>query len=51
MLETRFADLAIVYIDDVLNALTVSGFQIPVRAIFDKKANLEALKMLMAKPV
>ena len=44
-----FASVATLYIDDTLNALTVPGFQIPVRAIFEKKTNLETLKTLMAK--
>lgn len=44
-----FASVATLYIDDILNALTVSGFQIPVRAIFDKKTNLDTLQVLMTR--
>jgi Uma2 family endonuclease len=42
-----FAVAATLYIDDTLTALTVPGFQIAVRAIFDREANLTALKTLM----
>lgn len=45
-----FASVATLYVDDILRARTVPGFQIPVRAIFDKNANLDALKALIAKP-
>lgn len=43
-----FASVATLYIDDSLRSLTVPGFQIPVRAIFDKKANMETLQALMS---
>ncbi|MBC8155219.1 MAG: Uma2 family endonuclease [Bacteroidetes bacterium] len=42
-----FAPVASLFIDDTLSSLTVPGFQIPVRAIFDKQANLSALQQLM----
>lgn len=42
-----FASTAVLYIDDTLSSLTVPGFTIPVRAIFDKEANLSALQTLM----
>lgn len=42
-----FASFATLYIDDTVTALTVSGFQIPMRAIFEKTANLETLRLLM----
>ncbi len=45
-----FASVAVTYMDDTITALTVPGFQIPIRAIFDKQANLETLKLLMEKP-
>lgn len=44
-----FASVAVLYNDDTLTALTVPGFQIPVRAIFDKKANVEALQAIMTQ--
>lgn len=44
-----FASVATLYINDTLTALTVSGFQIPVQAIFDKQINLETLRILMTK--
>lgn len=44
-----FASVATLYIDDTLAALTVTGFQIPVRAIFDKQCTMETLKELMAR--
>jgi Uma2 family endonuclease len=42
-----FASVASLYIDDTLSAGTVTGFQIPVRAIFDKLVNMETLQALM----
>ena len=45
-----FASVVTLYVDDQLDALTVPGFRIPVRAIFDKQANMEALQALMTKP-
>ena len=34
------------YIDDTITSLTIAGFTIPVRAAFEKRANLLALKEL-----
>lgn len=42
-----FAVANILYNDDTLTALTVPGFTIPVRAIFDQATNLATLKSLM----
>ncbi len=44
-----FAKAAVLYedADDQLAAQAVPGFQIPVRAIFDKKANMDALQKMM----
>ena len=42
-----FASVATLYIEDTLDALTVPGFQIPVKAIFDKQANMETLRTLL----
>ncbi|ADB37377.1 protein of unknown function DUF820 [Spirosoma linguale DSM 74] len=42
-----FASVAVVYIDNTLIALTIPGFLIPVKAIFDKQTNLETLRILM----
>lgn len=44
-----FASAAVLYINDILAALTIPGFQIPVQAIFDKQSNLDTLRVLMAK--
>ena len=44
-----FASTAVLFINDTLSSLTVSGFQIPVRAIFDKDANMTALQKLMTR--
>ena len=44
-----FASVATLYINDTLNALTVAEFQIPIRAIFDKKVNLDTLQALLTK--
>ncbi len=46
-----FAQAAVLYDDanDTLTAGVVPGFIIPMRAIFDKKANLETLQEFMAK--
>ncbi|GAA4470885.1 Uma2 family endonuclease [Nibrella saemangeumensis] len=46
-----FAQTAVLYIDDTLTAITVPGFTIPVKAIFDKQIQLETLKALMNKQV
>jgi Uma2 family endonuclease len=45
-----FASVAILFIDDTLSALSVPGFQIPVRAIFDKAVTMETLQSFMTKP-
>jgi Uma2 family endonuclease len=44
-----FANVAVLYEDQdhTLSALSVPGFKIPVKAIFDKKANMEALQELL----
>jgi Uma2 family endonuclease len=42
-----FSSVATLINDDTLTALTVSGFSIPVKAIFDKRANMEALQTLL----
>lgn len=44
-----FAKAAVLYddADDTLTARVVPGFTIPIRAIFDKKANMDTLKTLM----
>lgn len=47
--KMAFASVATLYINDTLEALTIPGFQIPVRAIFDKQVNMETLRELMAK--
>ncbi len=45
-----FAKVAVLYDDahDTLAALAVPGFEIPVKAIFDKKANMDTLQMILA---
>lgn len=44
-----FAKVAVLYDDanDTLAALAVPGFEIPVRAIFDKKMNMDALQKIL----
>lgn len=42
-----FASVAILYNHDVINAITVPGFTIPINAIFDKRANMAALQTLL----
>ncbi|MBD2756082.1 Uma2 family endonuclease [Spirosoma validum] len=44
-----FASVAALYLNDTLKALTISGFEIPVQAIFDKKTNLDTLQALLKK--
>lgn len=46
-----FARAAVLYDDanDTLTAGVVPGFTIPIRAIFDKKANMETLQEIMAQ--
>lgn len=46
-----FASVATLYMDDTLDALTVPGFRIPVKAIFDKQTNLDTLRSLLSKSV
>jgi Uma2 family endonuclease len=42
-----FALNIIHYNNDVLNAITVPGFSISIQAIFDKKANMDALQAIL----
>ncbi|WP_370729802.1 Uma2 family endonuclease [Fibrella arboris] len=42
-----FASAATLFVGDTLDALTVPGFRIPVKAIFDQQLNLETLQQLM----
>ncbi len=42
-----FALVSVLFMADTLTSLTVPGFQIPVRAIFDKEDNLRTLQTLM----
>ncbi len=42
-----FALAATRYLNDTITALTVPNFIIPVKAIFDKDANVETLRLLM----
>lgn len=42
-----FASVAALYDGDTLTALTVPGFTIPVKAIFDKDANMKTLRLLL----
>lgn len=42
-----FASVATLYNDDIINAITVPGFTIPINAIFDKGANMAALQTLL----
>lgn len=46
-----FATVAVLYEDQdhTLTALSVPGFEIPLKAIFDKKANMDALQSLLLK--
>jgi len=46
-----FASVATLYMDGTLDALTVPGFRIPVKAIFDKKTNLDTLRALLTTSV
>jgi Uma2 family endonuclease len=41
-------EVADTFDDDTLSALTVSGFSIPVRAIFENDANRDALQALLS---
>lgn len=42
-----FASVAVLYLDDRLSSLTVTGFAIAVRAIFEKEVNLSTLQTLI----
>ncbi len=42
-----FASVGTHYITDTITSLTVSGFTIPVRAAFEKRANMAALRALL----
>lgn len=42
-----FEEVAVLYLDDALESLTIPGFRIPVRAIFEKDANVATLQQLM----
>lgn len=42
-----FESVATLFVDDTLTAITVLGFAIPVRAIFDKQDNMRALQNLL----
>lgn len=44
-----FAVASTLYVGDTLDALTVPGFRIPVKAIFDRQTNLDTLQTLMTK--
>lgn len=46
-----FATVAVLYEDQdhTLTSLSVKGFEIPVRAIFDKEANMDALQKILLK--
>jgi hypothetical protein len=43
-----FASVATLFERDTLTALTVSGFSISLKAIFDKEANMKALQTLLS---
>ncbi len=47
--STVYALLKKATIDDDIESYVMVGFKLPVKAIFDSKANLEALKMLIGK--
>ncbi|WP_138989423.1 Uma2 family endonuclease [Larkinella sp. C7] len=42
-----FEEAAVLFVDDTLESLTIPGFRIPVRAIFDKDVNLITLQALI----
>lgn len=42
-----FESTATLFIDDMLTGITVPGFQIPVKAIFEKDSNVRALQTLL----
>ncbi len=44
-----FATAAVLYNTDTLTAITVPGFQISVNAIFDKNANMNALRIILSQ--
>ena len=43
----EYFPIATVYYDDDIKSRVVEGFEIPVAAIFEEKANIEALKKLI----
>lgn len=45
--DTEYFPAKIYQLHDTVASLAVSGFEIPVKAIFDEAANLEALQRLM----
>ena len=42
-----FEEAAVLFIEDTLESLTIPGFRIPIRAIFDKNVNLTTLQELI----
>jgi Uma2 family endonuclease len=42
-----FEDVAVLFVDDTLESVTIPGFRIPVRAIFDKTVNMTTLQDLL----
>ncbi|MGM9507302.1 Uma2 family endonuclease [Larkinella sp. GY13] len=44
-----FEEAAVLFVDDTLESLTIPGFRIPVRAIFDKTVNMHTLQELIRK--
>jgi hypothetical protein len=36
--------------EGMVKSFTIKGFEIPIEAIFNKKANLRALAVLLSKP-
>jgi Uma2 family endonuclease len=45
----EYKSMATAGIDQMIKSLTVKGFKIPVRAIFDEKANLETLIQILTQ--
>lgn len=42
-----FEDVAVLFVNDTLESVTIPGFRIPVRAIFDKTLNISTLQDLL----
>jgi Uma2 family endonuclease len=42
-----FESVAVLYLEDKLNAITIPGFQIPVKALFDRDSNVKTLQQIM----